>query len=151
MSDLTTHEYVVTIGGKEHPYALNMGVLDVIAEHGYSGEDGEEDYPAAFVDAENGDLKAARLIIWAGMLAAHMSDKGIIDMKAAPPLTILNLATAAEMMAGRETASDAYVTTVMRLTPEMIAEMRAKAAREEKRKAAADKAGRPTKARAKKS
>lgn len=147
MSDLTTHTYAVTIGGKEYPYALNMGVLDdVIAENGYSGENDEGDYADAFIAAERGDNKAMRLVIWAGMLAAFMDERGVIDFKAAPPITVLNLATAGEMNAARDVASDAYVTTVMRVTPEMIAEAKAAAEKEAKRAAAAEAAGRPTKA-----
>lgn len=155
MSDLTTHTYAVTIGGKEYPYALNMGVLDdVIGEHGYSGEDvldaagkvlrTEGDFMNAFADAETGNTKAMRLVVWAGIVSAFMDDDGVIDYGAAPPLTITNRAGFGELMEATAVASQAFIEALPRATLETIQA----AAKEAEKKAKAEAAGRPTKARA---
>jgi len=142
MSELTQDGYTITIAGEERPFALNMGALQVIADNGYSGEDGEPDFEHAFDAATGNDQKAARLVTWAGLLAPFMDDEGVIDFKAAPKLTVTNRMTLGELMEAAATATIAYLGMLPRGTIEALAA----AQKEAEKKAASEKAGRPTRA-----
>lgn len=142
MSELTQDGFTITIAGEVRPYALNMGALQVIADHGYSGEDGESDFESAFDAATGSDTKAARLVAWAGLLAPFMDDDGTIDFHAAPSLTITNRMSLGELMEAAATATVVYLDMLPRGTVEALAKAQAEAAKKE----AAKKAGRPTRA-----
>lgn len=136
----------ITIAGEERPYVLNMGALQAISERGYSGEGDQGDFGAAFAKAESGDTEAMRLVVWAGLLSPFMDDYGVIDFDSAPPPSILNRMSLAELMNATVTASAAFIEQLPAGTIE-AAEKAAQA--QEKAREAAEKAGRPTTPRAK--
>jgi hypothetical protein len=134
--------HTISIAGEERPYVLNMGALQAISQRGYSGENGEGDFGQAFVDAEDGKDSAMRLVAWAGLLAPFMDTvTGAIDYNAAPPISVTNLMTLAELMAATATASTAFIESLPEGTLEAI--QKAAEAQEAAAKAA-EEAGRPT-------
>ena len=138
MSDVSPQQYSIRIAGESYPWALNMAALDVISEHGYSGEDGEGDFGKAFVDSEGGDNKAQRLIAWAGLLPAYQdATTGEIDFPTAPPQTLTGRMTFGELIDATVIASAAFIASLPAGTLEAVE-------KEAKRREEAEKSGRPT-------
>jgi hypothetical protein len=117
MSDISARTFKVSIDGEEFPYAVNMAALDAIEQHYPS-------YMEAYRVANEGDEKAVRIIVWAGLLKPFMDADGEIDFDAAPKPSVIGKMTPGELMEAWETANEAYLASL----PQHIIDAAARAA-----------------------
>lgn len=94
----------VTIDGTEHVFLYNMAALEAIQAQGYNT------FMDAFQLASGEDVKAMKVVIWAGLLHPFLDrDTGEIDTDKAPKLGLLSAMTLDEMGKGLVTAMRHYV------------------------------------------